>query len=68
MDHIQSFYEREESGEPARSEPRSSSLDAELQFEAWMAMQSLGLLEGEEREVVYDPVSGGFRLQAEETE
>lgn len=56
------YYEREESGEPAPTAPRR--LDAELQFEAWMAMQSLGLLEGENHEVVYDGVSGVFSLEA----
>ena len=39
-----------------------SGLEDEQQFDAWVAMHRLGMLDG--HEIVYDLSLGGFRLEA----
>lgn len=63
MDHIQSFYEREESGEPACSEPRPGWMSNDQQFQTWVSMQELGLL-SDGVEIEYDGDRQEFKLVA----
>jgi hypothetical protein len=56
------YYEAEENdGEPESSEPRL--VGAEQQFQTWVAMDQLGLLDRMKCEVAYDPISDQFSLQ-----